>query len=163
MTLVSDTGPLIALAKIGRLPLLGRLGFADVCIPARVRRELLGKIGPESDVIDSALSAFLRTVKAPSATEAVRSAVEGLDRGEQEVLRLAVSLGAPTLVLMDDHAGRATARQLGLRVTGTVGILLVAKRRGLVGEVVPLLHAARANGYWLSDAVIAQAKRLAGE
>jgi predicted nucleic acid-binding protein len=163
MTLVSDTGPLIALAKIGHLPVLGRLGFASVCIPSRVRRELLGKMGPESDAIDSALCTFLRTVEAPGGAESAGSAVEGLDRGEREVLSLAASVGEPALVLMDDHAGRAVARQLGLRVTGTVGILLLAKKRGLVDHVTPLLYAARSSGYWLSDAVITQAQRLAGE
>jgi len=124
MILVSDTGPLIALAKIGQLSLLPSLNYAVVHTPARVRRELLGKIGPESADIDSALATFLSTCEAPDAPEPIRSAIEGLDQGEREVLSLAVSLGESALVLLDDRAGRTAARQLGLRVTGTVGILI---------------------------------------
>jgi len=163
MTLVSDTGPLIALAKIAHLSILPQLGFDAVYIPFRVQRELLGKIGPESAAIDHALATFLRTTEAPTAPETIRLTLEGLDQGEAEVLSLAVSLGKTALVLLDDQAGRSAARHLGLSVTGTIGMLLLAKRRGLVEQVTPLLHKARNSGYWLSDAVITHAKQLANE
>ena len=163
MTLVSNTGPLIALAKISRLSLLRTLGWDAVFIPPRVHRELLGKVGPESAEIDAALDTFLRVVRPPAVAEGVRAAVAGLDDGEQEVIALAASMDAPVAILLDDHAARSAAKQLGLHVTGSVGILLLAKKRGFIAQVAPHLEEARRKGYWLSDGLIALAKHLAGE
>lgn len=163
MILVSNTGPIIALAKIGHLSLLQALGWDSVLIPPRVHRELFGKIGPESAHIDAALTTFLRVVSPPDAPESLRSSVAGLDEGEQEVIVLAATLDEPSPVLLDDRAGRAIAKSLGLRVTGTVGVLLLAKKRGLITAVAPLLEKAREQGYWMSDALIRLAKGLAGE
>jgi len=163
MTLVADTGPLIALAKIRRLFLLRDLGWQTVLIPQRVHRELLGKLGPEADEIDRALAAFVRAVTVPPPQEPLRSAVSSLDEGEREVLTLAASLSEPVPVLLDDSEARAAAKRLGLAVTGTVGVLLLAKKRGAVDHVLPLLYEARAHGYWLSDALITVATKLAGE
>jgi predicted nucleic acid-binding protein len=53
--------------------------------------------------------------------------------------------------------------QLGLPVVGTLGVLIAAKRRGLLDNVRPILQRLRASGYFLSDAVLAEALRLAGE
>lgn len=66
----------------------------------------------------------------------------GLDAGEQATLVLAQDLGAD-LVLVDDRAGAAAARSVGLQVTGTLGILLRAAELGLVdlGEAVSQLRA----------------------
>jgi len=54
MKLVSDTGPIIGLAKIKKLDLLRQFA-EEILIPPMVHRELLGKIGPESKEIDQAL------------------------------------------------------------------------------------------------------------
>ncbi len=64
MTIASDTGPLIALAKIDHLRLLEQL-FEQILLPPTVHRELLAKIGPESARLDAALTRFLQVV-APS-------------------------------------------------------------------------------------------------
>ena len=67
------------------------------------------------------------------------------------------------LLVIDDRLGRAAARRLGLAVTGTVGVLIRAKEVGLVPAVCPLLEEIRQQGYWLSDALLVTAARLAGE
>lgn len=64
----------------------------------------------------------------------------GLDEGEASTLRAAMNLKRPTLILMDDRAGRATARELGYPVTGTAGIILAAKRRKLIPAVKPVFQ-----------------------
>jgi predicted nucleic acid-binding protein len=120
-------------------------------------------VGPESTEIDSALDTFLRVIRPPVAAEGVRAAIAGLDDGEQEVIALAASMDGPVAILLDDHAARSAAKRLGLHVTGSVGILLLAKKRGLVAGVTPLLEEARSKGYWLSDRLVALAKDLAGE
>jgi hypothetical protein len=76
---------------------------------------------------------------------------------------IAASLGGEAIVLMDDQAGRRVARQLGLPVVGTAGLLLLAKAQDQVQAVAPLLAALRDRGYWLSDALVAEVRRRAGE
>ena len=67
------------------------------------------------------------------------------------------------LLVIDDSLGRAAARRLRLAVTGVVGVLVRAKREGLVPNVRSLLEEMRARNYWLSDELLAVATRLAGE
>ena len=62
MKIVSDTGPIIGLAKIGRIFLLKELA-AEVVIPPFVHRELYGKIGTETDQIDQALKDFIQALQ----------------------------------------------------------------------------------------------------
>ena len=62
MSIVSNTGPLIALAKVNRLSLLEHL-FGEVFVPAVVYRELLGKSGMEADRLDEALATFIHVAQ----------------------------------------------------------------------------------------------------
>jgi hypothetical protein len=66
-------------------------------------------------------------------------------------------------LIIDDHAGRTVARSLGIAVTGLVGVLIHAKQSGFVPNVRQLLEEIRARGYWLSDELVEQAAKLAGE
>ena len=126
---VADTGPLNYFVLIEAIELLPKL-FEKVFIPAAVRAELLDQDAPT----------IVRTWAAqPPAWLEVRivsSAIDNpawraLDIGEREALVLARMLSAE-LVLMDDRAGVAVALQQGFAVTGTLGVLDVAARRGLI-------------------------------
>ncbi|MFZ5497088.1 MAG: DUF3368 domain-containing protein [Verrucomicrobiota bacterium] len=64
---------------------------------------------------------------------------------------------------MDEAAGRAVARRLGLTVTGIVGLLLEAKRRGHLARLKPTLDRLRQGGFWLSDQIYREVLRSAGE
>lgn len=132
---VSNTTPLIALAWLGLLDLLPQL-FGAIYVPDAVRSELFSnpeKIG--SAELSSA--AWLKVVSVEN-TLAVQVLSAELDRGEGEAIVLAYELGAG-LVLMDERRGRRRAAQGGLAVIGTLGILIEARRRGLVGPLRPLL------------------------
>ena len=157
---VSDTGPLIALAKIDKLCLLGDM-FGEVLIPPAVHRELLAKSGPESARLDEALQDFLKSVSAPHIASEVKLATARLDRGEQESVALAYERKA--MLVVDERLGRVAARELGLVMTGVVGIMIRAKQSGFELTVAPLLEEMRQKGYWLSDNVLAVAAKLAGE
>jgi uncharacterized protein len=157
----SDTGPVIALAKVDCLGLLKAL-YGAVLIPPAVHRELLAKLGSEVSRIDHALNDFLQVAPLPSLTPEVERLTQGLGLGEQQAIALAV-LAKSTLLLIDDRAGRRVAAELGISVTGVVGVLIRAKQDGLISLVRPLMEDIRRNGYWLSDAVVASAGRLAGE
>ena len=75
---------------------------------------------------------------------------QALDDGEAAVLALADRMEAD-LVLPDESAARRRAEGLGLRKTGTVGVILRAKREGFIEEVRPELDALRATSFWIGD------------
>ena len=163
MIFVCNTGPLIALAKLASLALLQDLGGERILIPPRVHKELWGKIGPEAPLIETALHAFIHVEQPGKIDQYVEIATASLDDGEREVIVLGTSLQEEVVLVMDDQAGRRVAKELGLSVVGSAGLLLLAKQKGLTVEVHPLLEALRHQGYWLSDAVLAEVRRLAGE
>ncbi len=162
-TLVSDTGPIIALAKIQKINLLNELAFQRLLIPPRVQKELLGKIGTESDFIEEALDSFIQVEKPDETNERLNKITLNLDKGEREVILLGTSIDEEVLLLLDDKAGRIKARQLDLSVVGTAGLLLLFKQRNLIEKVIPLMTQLREQGYWLSDALVNQVKKLASE
>jgi predicted nucleic acid-binding protein len=160
--IVSNTGPLIGLAKINQLGLLWHLA-SSVYVPPQVHRELLAKSGPEAAVIDKALNDFIQ-VKIPGpADSAATGALKGLDEGERQAILLARSFAMPVLLLLDDRAGRTSARKLNQPLTGLPGLLLKAKDVGLIKDVLPMIEDVRAKGYWLSEAVIDAIKVAAHE
>ena len=156
MTVVSNTGSLIALAKVDQLALLERL-FGRVHIPAMVHRELLAKVGPEAVRLDQALATFITVMDRPQLSTEVEAMTRRLDAGEQEAIALAHTMGA--LLLMDDRLGRQAARRLNVALTGTVGLLIRAEELGLVPRAEPILEEMRLHGYWLSDELLARARR----
>jgi predicted nucleic acid-binding protein len=156
--LVVNSGPLISLARIGRLEILPAL-FAEVVCPRAVFDEVtLDRELPGAEAI--AAAEWLNVV-----TVSDRAAVEHwsvwLDSGESEVLVLAQELGAT--VAIDERRARRLAADLSVPQTGTVGILLTAKRQGLIAEVSPLLDQLSEQGIRLSPRLREEARRLAGE
>ena len=67
------------------------------------------------------------------------------------------------MVILDDNAAKKTAKYLGLSVTGTLGVLVKAKRQGIIKEVCPLLSKMRQNGFYVSNAVEQMVLEQAGE
>ena len=86
-----------------------------------------------------------------------------LHAGEVEVMQLAQENPTADLVVLDDNAAKKTAKFLGLTVTGTLGILLKAKARGIIEYVMPLLSQIQANGFYISDEVLALVRAEAKE
>jgi hypothetical protein len=157
---VVNTTPIIALSLIGKLDLLREL-YGEVSIPPAVRSELLagGPQGTGSRALSDAT--WLRVISLLDPRRADLLLVD-LGRGEAEVIALAQEVDAE-LVLLDERLARRHARRLGLKLTGTLGVLLKAKERGLVSAVAPLISDLQRGGIWLSDALIEQTLRLAGE
>jgi len=162
MKIVSNTGPMIGLAKIGLLLILDQLS-SEVLIPPMVHKELMGKIGEEFEQIDKALKEFVRVTDFDPTDPITENAVSSLDEGEKQVLGLASSLGGDVLLLMDDRAGREAAVRMNIPVSGVVGVLLFAKERGLLEKITPFLEELRSKGYWLSDEVITISRKIAGD
>ncbi|MBO1350708.1 MAG: DUF3368 domain-containing protein [Hormoscilla sp. GUM202] len=162
MKIISNTGPIIALAKIGKLSLLKGLA-SEVFIPLTVYRELFAKVGIESQAIDQALVDFIRVAEVTDINPDVEIAIASLDEGEKQAIALASTFTEEIVLLLDDRAGRRVAQQLGFPTTGSIGVLLRLKEKRLIENVGVLLSEMREQGYWLSDRVIEDAKRLAQE
>ncbi len=97
------------------------------------------------------------------ATE-VPPTVAAWDLGAGESAVLAAAARSPdTIAVLDDLAGRRCAAALRVPVIGTVGLVVRARRRGLIPTVRPILEEIRAAGLYLSDALIDQASRAVGE
>ncbi|WP_258083772.1 DUF3368 domain-containing protein [Thermococcus thermotolerans] len=149
MIVVSNTSPLIGLSNIGKLEILREL-FGEVFVPPAVVREF-GETLPEWVV-----------VKHPGDRPLVTALSKLLGDDESEAMALALELGADFLIL-DDLKARKIAKELGINVIGTAGILLLAKKRGVVEEVKPLLRELVEKGFRIADSVIEVILRAAGE
>jgi len=156
--LAVDAGPLIALARVQGLALLPRL-FSQVLATDEVVQECVAPPErSEGHVIRAALAAGWIT---QAAAPAHRPQHPGLGGGEASTLALA--LQRSSAVLVDDRLARRVAVELGLQVVGSLGVLIAAKRRGLLAGIRPSLEGLAGSGYFLSDALLLEALSLAGE
>ena len=162
MIAVSDTGPIIGLAKANRLALLKNL-FEKVLIPPIVRKELFAKTGNEGEFIDNALTDFIQISEIRPIDETAKLILEGLGEGERQAIGIAASMRNDAILLIDDLAGRQAAEKLNIKITGLVGVLLLAKERGLIKSVSDIIEEIRSKGYWLSNSIVDIAKQVAGE
>ncbi len=155
---ISNNSPLVGLLGINLLSLLRNL-YTEVWIPRKVETEFLKK-DPivRREVLENA--PWIKTV---DLTDPQTAAVHiGLDEGESEALALAAEHDA-RLILLDEKKGRQKAKDFGFTTIGTVGILQEAKEEGLIDAIKPLLIALQDNGMHLSDSLISNALRQAGE
>ena len=157
MIIIADATPLIYLHRIGRLDLLRRL-FGRVYIPSGVAREL--QLGQHGEPTVTGLEWI--EVWSVQNQPAVDILAQELDRGEAEVLALALERSADW-VIMDDSLARTAASLLQLRCMGTIGILLTSKAHGFITAVKEPLDAMMAAGLWVSPELYEQVLRKIGE
>ena len=159
-SLVSDTGPIIALAIIGRLDILQSI-FESVIISEDVHKELL-EGGPSGHgLVPYQEAKCLKVQPLFSPIDPLLGNV--LDTGEASVIQLARETKAD-YVLIDERKARKIARDIfGLRVIGTVRILVEAKRKGALDCVRDALSRLKEAGYWIHDDIVRHALKEAGE
>ena len=161
--IVSDASPLIVIAKSGLLPVLTAL-VEEVVIPETVYAECTVEISlPGARAVRAAVETgqihVRRDAKAPS--DDPGDELAGLDAGELAAIHMASALECP--VLMDERLGRQVAKRRGITVIGSAGLLLAAKKRGLVPAVAPILDQWQQSGYFLSASVVKAVLDRAGE
>lgn len=142
MIVVSDSSPLISLAAVGRLELLRDL-YGAITIP----RAVYEKVAIQAPGLPGVLE--VQTFDWITCEDVVDprlvTVLQGkLDRGEAEVIVLAVELQTD-LLLMDERLGRVEAARFGLRFIGIPGALVEAKVRGHLPEIKPVLDELRRN------------------
>jgi predicted nucleic acid-binding protein len=149
MKIVSNASPLINLARVGQLDLLQQL-YGELTLPEAVWREIVleGAGQPGAKAVEAA--AWIRVQPATN-RELVQALRQELDAGEAEAIALALETKAE-LLLMDEHLGRETALHMDVRCIGLIGVLIEAKRIGVVDSIRPLLDSLQdVAGFWISE------------
>lgn len=157
---ISNTSPLQYLHQIGELELLPRL-FRRIVVPGAVEVELaagraLGHVLPDLGVLPWV--DVRRGIRAPR----TMLAHGDLGAGEREVLWLATAIPG-SMVFLDDSEARRAALALSIPVSGTLGILLLAKQRGMIGLLRPLLDRLESARFRMAPNLRASVLDRAGE
>ena len=155
---VINASPLIALFRSGQADLLPQL-FKRIVVPQAVWQEV---------VLDDWNDAPVRELR--QQTWPAREHVDisppivawALGAGETAVLSHALA-NLPLRAVIDDMDARRCAQTLGIPIFGTGGLLVLAKRRGLLDSVGAAIEKIRDAGLWLSEDVVRILKTQAGE
>lgn len=159
MRWIVNASPVILLAKIQQAELLLRIPD-EVIIPQSVFEEIRAA-GPNDlgrQWLESLPHGIVR-VDRPLRSEV---ASWDLGAGESAVISWALDVGGCEVVI-DDLAGRRCAEVMRIPVTGTLGVILIAKRRGLVAAAKPLIESLRRVGAHVSESLVRSALNLVGE
>jgi len=156
---ICNTSPIQYLHQLELLRILHALA-GQVIVPPAVVDELaegraLGVNLPDLTALDWV------TIRRPVSELAV-PLVTDLGPGETEVLMLALE-SREAIVVLDDALARRVAETFGLRLTGTLGLLLNAKRAGLIPAISPLLDQLQALRFRVAPHTRAAVLKLAGE
>lgn len=156
---VVNASPLIFLDAVHRLDLL-RFKNQEVVVPEPVWQEVTTRYGqPVSHGLEKV--DWLRREPVDPLTALSSVAAWDLGPGETSVIQWAIMHGHAE-VIIDDLAGRKCAHAFGLRVRGTLGLVLQGYQSGRVEDPKRFLEQLRQNGMWLSDEVITRALRKIG-
>jgi len=153
MMVVTDTTAVTTLLKAGEERLLHEI-FESVIVPQAVWDELIAFHPNLPDFV------MRRPVQEPNQR---LPGTESLGRGEAEAIKLAQEINAD-LLLTDDRKARAAATHLGIGCSGLLGLIVRAKQLGHLSSVRDTIDVLeKRGGLYLSDAVKAEALKLAGE
>lgn len=156
---VCNTSPIQYLHQLGQLDLLHALATA-VFVPPTVVDEVSRGRALGIDLPDVAAAPWI-TIRAPQ-TPVRQHWQTNIGLGERDVLRLSLEIPG-AVALIDDRTARRLAAGLNIPFKGTIGLLIDAKRAGLLTEVRPMLDRLDALGFRLAASTRDTALRLAGE
>jgi predicted nucleic acid-binding protein len=150
---IADAGPLIAFASAELLSLLQAL-FGQVAITEAVRAECAAKPGKDAQAIVDAIAAGWMEVRS-ARTFGTQTLSPSLGAGESASIRLALEQPRDSLLILDDRIARRYALKAGLAVVGTVRLLDIAQRRGLIDEAAAVIERMPDMGYRISALLLA--------
>jgi len=158
LKVVSNTTPILALLSINQLDLLAKL-YDKVFIPQGVYQEIeKGKQKPFYADLTQIAYLQIMTIQNP----APLAYLQDLDRGEAETIVLANELKAD-LVIIDEKLGRYWAESFGHKITGTLGILVRAKKMGFISHIKPFIDSMQTKNIWFNSALIQKVLETVGE
>ena len=156
--IITNTTPILSLLKIDKLDLLKEL-YGKVTVPNAVYQEIeKGKHKPYYQDLKQVDWIKIEHIKNPDSL----TYFVDLDKGEAEVLILAKEQKVD-LVILDEIMGRRYAKQLGLNLTGTLGVLLKAKENGIINSIQEILTELTEKGTWLNPKLIKKVIDLSNE
>ncbi len=160
MIVVADTSVVLNLCRIQHEHLLPEL-FGAIIVPHEVASEFVRLAGTTARFAGLRLPPWIRCETAPPPPiELLR---EDLDIGETAAIALCLGKSAYAL-LIDESLGRAVALRFGLKTIGILGLLLEARKRGLLPKVAPVLNRLEAEaGFWVAPELRQRVLALAGE
>ena len=154
--IVSDDSPLIVLLKTNKLSILQKL-FTKIIVPKAVYQEITAK-EQEKQIFDKTDWIEIRDIKNSELNNLLEKLI---DKGEAEAIILAKEL--KTSLLVDDAKARKYAILLNVEVIGTLGLLKMAKKRGIIPSVKETISDMLAEGYYIEDKLIARILEDVGE
>lgn len=154
--IVTNTGPLVALGRVGALAIVSRLPF-KFTTPPQVADELAAgtRLGHPVSLPD-----WVEVI--PLRNPLNQVSVSALDQGEAAVIQLAIEVGAHT-VCIDEWRGRRAAASAGLNITGSLGLLGRAKNLGIIAAVRPYVEKLAQSGVHYHPDLLAQFLSSLGE
>ena len=147
--IISDTSCFIILSKIDKLDILKQV-YGEVTTTVDIANEY-GESLPE----------WVRVIEVNDKNRQALLEMQ-IDKGESSAIALALGISNSSLIL-DDYKARKVADQLKIPFTGTIGIIIKAKRLGHISLVKPVLERIKQSDFRISDEIEAQALREAGE
>jgi hypothetical protein len=162
MIVISDSTPIISLIKIECLDVLEKL-YKNIIIPKAVYNELIINVDyqDEIDIIKGCTFLEIKNVEENLSVLLLQRQLK-LDFGESEAIVLANNINAD-LIIIDEQKARRIAKDIGLKVTGTLGILVEAKQQGLIEELKPLLDKLIDNNIRISKKLYIEILNIVGE
>jgi len=148
-TIVSDTSCLILLDKLGKIELLKSL-FGKITITQIIADEF-GRIIPDFINIETAVDKNYQKILESF-----------LDAGEASAIALCLEKD-DSLLIVDDFKARREAKQLGIKYTGTIGVLIVAKEKGLINSVSEIINEIKKTDFRISEKLVREAKKKSKE
>ena len=148
-TIISDTSCLILLDNIGELSLLNQL-FGNIITTPEVAKEFGKNLPDWFEFRQASNKQFQKILE------------DTIDEGEASAIALAIEM-KNCLLIIDDLKGRKFAHELGLHVTGTLGIIIDAKISGIIPSVKPILQKIKSTNFRITESLEAQILKRAGE
>lgn len=146
LKVVTNTTPIISLLKLNKLEILRQL-YQNIYIPVAVYNEV--EAGKTTEYYKDLSKIDWIKIEKIKDENAVKYFLD-LDLGEAEAIVLATELKAD-LIVLDEKLGRYHAKHADLKITGTIGILIKAKKEGLISELKPLLNELSEKNVWISE------------
>lgn len=135
--IISDTSCLIILSKIGELDLLRQL-YQTVIITDKIQLEY-GEQLPDWIIVQQAKDHYKQQLLEMQ-----------VDIGEASAIALALEISG-SIIILDDWKARKLAERLGLSVTGTIGVIVKAKKKGIISTIKPYLNKIKETNFRISE------------